>query len=211
MPDTYYKVLLAGYADGQNVGNILYYGNDVGDPFTEWDPAYAADLGDALVESLDGVYTDPLPTTYTLNTVRVTGIDSHGVTISDTYVDVPAGISGDQAVATDTPGICAIIRFTCYKTPDAGRVPKRSYIAYGPLHSTWVANNGELSSDFKAAVAPLQTLLGSNIVGGLTEYRPVRIGRTAPDEPTAIGNVVAVPLAPFARVRKSRMFTASGT
>lgn len=206
----WYRAALQGTYQGQSIVNVLFYGDDAGDGFSVWDPAVAADVGESMVTTLVPAYLEELPTTYTLNTISVTGVNERCVTVSDYEVETTVEDPGVTVGSTEGQAQVAIIAFQTTKHSVAGRNVKRSYIAYGPLHDSAQSSDGAVEAGFATNIAPLITWLGSNLAGALNDYRPVRIGRTADPAPIALGKVTGVTLRPFASFRKSRKRRPSG-
>lgn len=200
----WYKAALSGTYQGQAIVNILYYGDDAGDGVLVWNPAVAADLGVGIVTDIVPAYLTLLPTTYTLNSVVVTGVNERGVTVSDFEVEQAVGLLGGNATATEGQAQTSIIAFQTIRQQQAERNIKRSYLAYGPLADNQQASDGSLEASFATGIVPLLAALQTNVQGPLQEYAPVRIGRTVAPALIAIGRVNGVTLRPFASFRKSR-------
>lgn len=206
----FYKCVLRATAGGQEINNILYYGSltPTDMPFDESD---ASDLADAVGSAWMTQLTPNLPTAYTLDSVDVSMVDEDGVTVSDFVITRDVNLSGGNAGVTEGFAFVAIAKFNCYTVAEAAPhpVPRRSYLAVGPLHSNDVATNGALSTqstwqeDISAAVT------GSHLIGAGPLY-PYRVGRTKGTSLAGVGRVASVTVRPFASFRRSRMQSPTG-
>lgn len=211
MADGYAKLVLRGTASGQEIRNILYYGTEDGDVMP-WSPALAGQIAAVWAEDIEAEWVLQLPTTYTLEDIYVEWVDQHGAVVSDYPVVLPINTPGGEAAVMDGPYQCAIIAFrnaASQATSPAARNLKRSYIAYGPLVSTFIENDGSVNTG-TLALDTLLGLLDSPIVVGFDNLVPMRVGRTLTTEAPAVGMVVDAYLRPFASVRRSRKVRPSG-
>jgi len=211
MPDTYYKLAVKGVASGQNVVNILYYGDSGGDPFTSYDEGRALDLADAWGEVVIADWLTALPESYTLVELEVTGVNPNGVTTSPYAVIDPVNSPGLEGSVTSGAMICAIVAFQTSLGFSASINVKRSYIAFGPVTEAFVNADQSLTGAFATLMAPILISLASPIGGSLDDYVPVRIGRTVSPNPIHVGKVNGITLRPYASTRKSRKRTPRGT
>lgn len=207
----YYKLTFEGQAEGQSIVNIMYYGADDGSAFLDYSEPIAQDLLDTAGETFVTDYVASLPLAYTLNQLRVSSVDERGVANSPYDLLEIVNEPGIQGGALSGAYNVAILPFTTNVAPDAGRNLKRSYLAYGPIVETFIDPDQSLTAAFLGLVSPLMLALRSNLVGGIQEYAPVRIGRTVAPQPVAVGVVRSIAMAPYASVRKSRKKTPRGT
>lgn len=200
----FYKAVLKGSYAGQAINNILFVGDDAADPFPVWSAGQAADVAEALADQLPGLYTDPLPLTYTLDSVQVFGVNERGFVVGDYDVERSVNFPGDQDDTSDGAYNTAIISFDTERGTGAGRNMKRSYIAYGPLVSTWIGNDQKLTVPAASSLAPLLAFLVAGFSSTGFDYRFVRVGRTVSPAAIAYGTVVAATLSLNSSVRASR-------
>lgn len=205
------KVAIRGSCIGQNIVNVLYYGQNDGSSFSSYPTGEVADLGDALSESLVVPYVACLPEEYTLTDFLITTVDEHGVTNSPVDFIEPVGALGIQGGALVGAMLCAVLPFTTLPAPGASTNLKRSYLAFGPLPETFLDDDQGISDAAAALIADVLLVLGAPVSGGISDYRPVRIGRTAPSAPTRVGRVTGISLREFGSVRRSRMKNPRGT
>lgn len=207
----YYKVALRGVCQGQNVVNILYYGDSGADGFAAWDANIAADIGDTASESLVVDYVSMLPTSYTLTDIAVSGINERGTVVSGYDVIEPVGALGIQGGGIMGAVSCAIVPFQTSVAGGAALNLKRSYIAYGPLTDILINDDQSVTAALAAGIADLLILLATPLAGGLDDYMPVRVGRTVSPAPIRVGKVVGISLRPYASFRTSRKKRPTGT
>lgn len=211
MPFYYPKVTIKGVAGGQNIINILYFGDDAGDYFLTYPSAEIVDIGTTLDEALTEDWLGALPDEYSLVEYAISTVDERGVTNSPNDVIFPVNQAGVQGGTQAGVMLCAIVPFQTNVAPNGALNLKRSYIAYGPVNDTFVDDDQSLTASFAALMAPILITLGSTLVGSVGEYVPVRIGRTVNPAPTRVGVVSAISLRPYASVRRSRMKSPRGT
>jgi hypothetical protein len=207
----FYKVALEGTHTTQNIVNILYYGDSVGEGFGSYSEDLAQDLADSLAETLVEDYCAALPTEYTLNVIRVTSVDERGVTNSPYDVTVLPAESGIQGGATQGAMLCAILPFTTTVSGSAARNLKRSYLAYGPVPGVFIGENQILDPTYLGLISPMMLALQAPIAGGIEEFAPVRIARTVAPAPVGVGVVRSISMAQCASTRASRKRSPRGT
>lgn len=206
-----YKLSFEGTCQGQNITNLLYYAQDDGSVFGAYYEPTALDILDAAAETFVENYLAALPLSYTLNLLRVTSIDERGVVNSPYDLIQTIGEAGVQGGGITGAFNCAILPITTAPSPDGQRNLKRSYLAYGPITEVFTNDDQTLTAGALTAIAPFSIDVGQLLVGAITAYAPVRVGRTQDPAPIAIGVVRSVSIAAYSSVRKSRKKTPRGT
>lgn len=206
----FYKCVIRGLAGPQEVNTILYYGNLVPTnmPFDESD---AAALGNA-VASAYGVQILPLVSSlFTLSSTDVSMVDENGEVVSPYVVSIPSAGTGGDSGTTDTLAQCFIAKFNCTPVAEAPghAVPRRSYVAPGPLTTAAIGSNGAYSSQAAAQTAATAAFTQGHTVGAGVLY-PYRIGRTIGTNLAGVGRVQAVIVRPFTSFRRSRLYSPTG-
>lgn len=213
----FYKCVLKGLALTQEINNILFYGPAI--PLNEtFDPAVAEELGEKVGAAWIASVLPVLTNVYTLDSVDVSMVNEDGETISPYIVTVATPGGGIVGEAVDTVAQVMIAKFNCTpsSTTPTHPVPRRSYIAIGPLVASQIGQGGALTSQaaMQAAVAPAVTQ--GHLVSA-TEYLPYRIGRTEAPSTTnpegtiaGVGRVVAVTVRPYSSFRRSRLTSPTG-
>lgn len=209
----YAKVALIGQCQGQEVVNILYFTEESGDPAIAADPAERAILGAEVMTTLLPLFAEQLSNFYTTTEIQVSCVNEANVYDPYTYtVYVPAAQVGVATGAISGAGECGIVGFQC-SYPFAGapvglRVPKKSYLAYGPMVNDDIDNDGAVlwSFDGKANIAAALT---DPLNAGGTIWLPIRIGVDGPNGP-AIGKVDGVIFRPYKSSRESREVRPNG-
>jgi hypothetical protein len=206
----FYKTVLRGTAGSQEINNILYYA-----PLIPTDLAFdeqdASDLADAVGAAWMDELGTLLPTSYTLDSVDTSMVDEDGITVSDFVVSRDINVSGTNANVTEGFGAVAIAKFNCYTVAEASPhpVPRRSYLAVGPLNSTDTATNFALSTQANWQLAVSNAVTGNHLIG-ITPMYPYRVGRTKGASLAGVGRVASVTVRPFASFRRSRLQSPTG-
>lgn len=212
MPDGFVKAVLAGVASTQNIINILYYGNEDGDPIANINSAFLQSFAASLEALLDPDWGAGLADTYNLNTITTWAVNERGVHLDVTPYGQSVDIPGLRAAATDTPANYAVMRFINSIPIGSSYISvKRSYIAYGPLTSTDIDNDGFINAAAQLEIASAAVLLDDPIDVGVESFMPVRIGRTVSPAPVRLGRVDNVVFQPYVSNRKSRRRRPNGT
>lgn len=205
------KVVINGSAFGQNINNILYYAQADGQSFPAYPSAEIADLADTLSADLVVDWCAALPDEYTLHNFALSTVDERGVTNSPYDVIETVEALGVQGGAGVGAMLCAIIPFQTLATASADLNLKRSYLAFGPLPETFVDDDQSITAAAATLIADILLILGTNRSGSVSDYAPVRVGRTVAPAPTRVGIVNGISLRPYASIRKSRMVNPRGT
>lgn len=209
--DGYLQLILGGRAGGQNVLNILYYGDDAGDPFTFNDAQMASFVADWEAQFGAG-WVGGMADTYILETLTAYAVNVHGEVISDNPAQSSPNLQGTDAGDCSSPAVTAIISF---QTSSISSIPsrslRRSYLAIGPVPEVHVNTNGALTAAAITEYTALAALVSTNLSIGFFEYQPVRLARTASTAMAAVGTIVSAVPQPFVSFRKSRKFRPNGT
>lgn len=207
---TFYKIAIKARAVGQEVVNVLYYGDQVtGDVPTT--PSIREGFLGIVVAWWQTTALPLLPNTYILESATGTIVNEVGETVSDFPVEAVATGFGTNGSTTDTPGICAIIGFrtSSRNVFDTPRTPKRSYIALGPIDTTdidssgLIAYPGAATTTFLAAIQAPRTF-------DTTTLDAVRVGVANASGVGSAGVITSALARPYASFRRSRMFRPSG-
>ena len=216
MPD-FYKVLVRGISQGQEINNILYYGDLVPGNIS-FDEGDATDLGTAVNSAWITKILPLLSNQYAFQGCDVTVVDEDGEIRSPFVVSVPSTGSGGDVSAIDGPGRVFIAKFNCTPVAEAvgHPVPRRSYLAVGPISGANIGTTGILLNQTLLQSEASAALTGSHLVG-LGPMYPYRVGRTVapstsdPSGVTAgVGRVHSLIVRPYASFRRSRMASPTG-
>lgn len=212
MADSYLKLELRGTAVGQNIRNILYYGDDVGAPIVGINTAFLEQFNGEWAEAYAVGWTVPYPSSYTLDSIVASAVDERGAALDMPFMELQVGEAGVQNSDTDSVAICAIMKITTIVQQDiAVTRPVRSYVAVGPISSLFVNNDGGLTSAALTQLATIPPILAGSVVVGALECTPVRIGRTVSPAPVSVGRVFSVSIQPYTSFRRSRKRRPNGT
>jgi hypothetical protein len=207
---TFYKCLIRGTTGAQEINNILYYAPVIPSELA-FNPDDAADLGAAVGSAWMTQLGSGLPTTYTCESVDVSMVDEDGVTVSPYVVPSLIGIDGQATGVTEGFGGVAIAKFNCTPVAEAPGhpVPRRSYIAIGPLTNDDTASNGALSTQATWQTRATAATTQGHLINAVS-FVPYRVGRTELGSVAGVGRVVAVIVRPFASFRRSRIQRPTG-
>lgn len=201
------KVAIIGEASGQEVVNILYYAPNAVAPAQPLDPTERNILASSVIAEVVPSLLTVLHSSYTLRELQVTAVDENNETTSDYAVVQPATGAGGHGGGADSAGIAAIVGFQCSYpftgAPVGVRVPKKSYLAIGPMASESVGDDGAVllsALEQEALIANLALYLD----GDANNWIPVRVGVNGPNGP-AVGKVDGAVVRPYVRPRKSRL------
>lgn len=208
---TFYKLNFEGSCQGQNIVNILYYGQDDGSGFLEYDEDVAQDILDSAGETFAEDFCAALPTSYTLDRLRVTSVNERGVSNSPYDLTSLIAEPGIQGGALSGVFNVAILPFTTSKAIDADRNLKRSYLAYGPVAEPFIDAAQALDPTFLGLISPFLLAVVAPLGGGIQEYRSVRVARTTAPNPIGVGVVRSMSMDAYSSTRKSRKKSPRGT
>lgn len=207
----YIQLILGGRAGGQNINNILYYGDDAGNAFTMNDAllaAFVAQWEDQFATDWCSVMAD----TYTLATLTAYAVDVRGLVVSDNPAQSAPALAGAVSGLCSSPAVTAILSIKTSSIPSEGsRSLRRSYLALGPVPEVHVDTNGALTATALTEYAEIAALVATFCGGVAGDFQPVRLGRTEAPAAPAIGSILSVNVQPFVSFRKSRKFRPSGT
>lgn len=213
----FYKVLLRGVSQGQEINNIIYYAPLA--PLNEtFEELVATDLGEAVNAAWKSTCMTLISNQYAFQGSDVTMVDENGDILSPFVVSVSDTGAGGQTSAIDGPGRVIIAKFNCTPVSQASGhpVPRRSYLAIGPIAGDAIGTTGILLNQvaWQAQVTPMLTQ--GHLISG-TEYLPYRVGRTTGGTesqptvvPAGVGRVHSVVARPYTSFRRSRMASPTG-
>lgn len=205
-----YEATVQMSAGGQGINNILYY-EAAGTPEIPWDPATALALAEDVRDAWITNGMPSLTSTTTLTGVAVRALNQLREVISTFTQNVSASTVGSVVASVDTPATVAIIGFQLIAAglPEFPRVPKRSYIALGPISSNWIADNGVVTIPV-ANRDLLTALLTQGHAPNATPMNAVRLGTPNELGQPSLGVISGVLYRPFASFRRSRLTPPTG-
>lgn len=198
----------------QEIVNVLYYAPTVVDPASALDPLERASFltefeADPLTVFVAGMYDQ-----YEVTELQATAVNESNETTSDYAVVRAVSVNGANGGPADSLGLAMIIGFQCSYpftgAPVGVRVPRKSYIAYGPMVSSFIDNDGGILVPTLVKTS-IGASLTASVLADTNTWMPVRVGVVGPESGTpAVGKVDSVIFRPYARPRKSRMKRANG-
>lgn len=207
---SYYKLVLSGTASTQGITNTLYYSN-AGSSQVDTDPVARLNFLTQWYASVGDEWLDIFPSSYTLNSITGTVVDDDNSTISTFPVGIDVGASGTGGTALGQVYECAIVTFRL-STPAGvigNIVPKRSYVALGPLVAGTLAATGQYfpPAGWDETVG---TALNSTITSEEVVYSAYRVGSEDAPGNARVGIVSSLIIRPYASTRRSRKIRPTG-
>lgn len=207
----YLQMTINGLAGGQSFANLLYYAYEEGVE-APWTSALVGAFMTEWAEQYLTIWLAAMPEVYTLVSLVGRVVDTRGVVISDNAVEVPVAEVGLLLQTINGPFQTAIIRLPTVRAEAVGaRAMKRSYLAFGPLGSTTMEEDGALVLGALGYLGDVADAISAQITVGVDVFVPIRVGRTAAPEDPAVGIVTDGIVDPFGSFRKSRKRRANGT
>jgi hypothetical protein len=212
---SFYRTSLVGAVAGQAVINVLWYRSGISLPGVDllgFLDAINAEIQQTIWDNgSPGNMRDALPASYTLVSIETVGYADNYELLVDSPVTRSVNQSGNTDANTNGPAVCAILKANLEPAigPGVG-LPKKGYLAIGPLTDSAVQNDGRLASTTQTVMNTLGSALASNIV---TEAPPAilypirtRVTRVA-GIVTYIGyrDVNGFVCRPVAKFRRSRL------
>lgn len=207
---SYYKIVLSGTASGQGITNILYYANVLASTVPQ-DSVSRLDFINEWYTTVGADWLDIFPSSYTLNSITGTVVDDDNSTISTFPVGIDVGEAGTGGTTLGQVYECAIVTFRL-STPSgvaSNIVPRRSYVALGPLVAGTLAATGQYFPPVGWDES-VGTALGSTITSGGVVFSPYRVGSEDAPGSARVGLVSSLIIRPFASTRRSRKIRPTG-
>lgn len=213
----FYKVVVRGVAAGQEINNILYYAPAVpiNESFNEDD---ALDLGTAVNAAWKAQVLAGLASTYSFQGSDISMVDQTGGILSPFVVSVPDTGAGGDVTAPETVGMVLIVKFNCTPVSEADGhpVPRRSYLAIGPITAAVPGASGLIPNP-SAYTATYTAAFAQGHLINATQYVPYRVGRNGPPtaefpqgRPAGVGRIHSLVCRPYVSFRRSRLFSPTG-
>lgn len=171
MPSHYYKVVLNGGFQGQDIKNVLYYRSGPGFDPTSLGFAGAQQVANAVHTKIWTEVMKPIADSgYTLETIDVyTYNDALRLVFQNPY-HLPVGEIGAQGSVAAGPAACMNFVFSLEPTvilANGIKPPKRGYLAFGPINRDWMDESGYITNSvYSNAEHPIWAFanrLGSDI------------------------------------------------
>jgi hypothetical protein len=179
----FYKVVLNGQCQGQDVKNILYYRTGLGVDLSGFTLGGTRELATLVREFIWTAARVILPTAYRLESITAS-VYNDGT--FDLLYQNPTVIGvGEDGLANGSlngPATTAIINFSLEPTligANGLKPPKKGYIAFGPLMDTWINDDGTVRKDIATNIlwSALETALTMDLINVLPPavFFPVRM------------------------------------
>lgn len=151
----FYKVVLNGACQGQDIKNVLYYRSGLGVDVSGLTLAGTQALAGNIKQEIWPLMKAVMPNDYTLETIEVSAInDEFQVVYQMPYSEV-VNETGNIDATLAGPAMCFNIKFNLEPTSILNGIkpPSRGYVAIGPLNPQNVSENGFLTTQFMTATA----------------------------------------------------------
>jgi len=210
------KVAVIGEAEGQEIVSILYYSPS--DLLSGWPMAVVAreEFHAQFMPALKTVMDPLLSADYVGLEVQYSAVTQSNTDAGGFMSSMPNTIVGEVAGGSDTVALAAIVGFQClaWAVGPGIRVPKKSYVALGPIASANIGDNGLLLWN-AAEKLTVTNFMKANVTveggeSGPLVWSPVRVGVPNKDNIPAVGYVAGAIVRQYTRPRKSRLFRANG-
>lgn len=211
----HYKVAIKGTAGPQEVINVLYFGRTDGADVDQTVTAYN-DLFDAIEAQIIPPMLVAQTDAYRLRSLSLTVVNEDNVTVgSFPYERNQTGVGSLNAVIAGTSQTAVIaLRCVPFQIGQATRVPRRSYLAFGPVASNHILETGEIVGAYLTYMQTIGTAIATFTAPVGTQPTDVvstRVG--VPNESAGLsaeGTVVLAVARPFISGRASRRTRPSG-
>lgn len=163
----FYKVVLNGSAQGQDIKNVLYYRSGFGADFSGLTLAGTQALAGNIKQEIWPLMKPVMPNDYTLETIDVSAINDEFQLVYQMPYSEIVNEAGTAAGAIIGPALCMNIKFNLEPTSIVNGIkpPSRGYVAVGPITADAVEETGFLSNGFMqaASTTALVAALATNI------------------------------------------------
>lgn len=201
------KLAIVGQSLGQEVVAVLYYAETSGDPDEALSPTVRTEFGEGFASAQLQDYVAGLSNQYEVTELQVSAVNEDNEVTSNYTVFVPDSTSGIRTGALDGVANVGVIGFQVsypfLGAPVGLRVPKRSYLAYGPIQSGDIGDNGAMLWA-TAFTTPIQSALTSQVTVTGSTWMPIRIGVPNNLGVSAIGKIEGIIFRPYSSDRRSR-------
>lgn len=211
---THFRCAINGVVNTQQVLNVLYAGRPEGLEVEQSVQAYM-DMGLAIEAQIMPALVACLPAAYNANSITITVVNGRNEPVSTFPYEYPINFQGLSTGSPSGTSQSAILALRCDNAygGQSTRVPKRSYLAVGPIATAFISQDGKLQS----GIMPLLTALGAaiaafNTAAGVQGDAIVstRVGVPNQDDIGAEGKVVLAVPRPFISDRNSRRIRPTG-
>lgn len=154
---------------GQAIMNTYWYRVALALPFAEL-LGFAQAIGAEWLEGIwDNGSADDLksimPTTFTLDTLSVDFRDDDGVLLNSIPFEIIVNDPGTLVAAYDSPASYAVMHCSLGNAQGPGLdLPRRGYLAIGPLPNTAIGDDGVLQAGILASLTALGVRIATNLV-----------------------------------------------
>lgn len=208
---TVYRVQMRGSAQSQKIQNTIYYSNATGASST-FSSTRASDIADHVETNVLPVIALAISSQMTFTSLVVDTVNHLGIQQSPITYERSVSIVGIRGGGLDSVALAAVIAFQCIErnTGQSMRVPKRTYIALGPITSLDTNDDQTYTPTEEALLEDVADALFAGLTAGATTYFATRMGVANSSGNGAEGFVQDVLVRPKATFVRSRMAPPTG-
>lgn len=163
----FYKVVLNGSANGQDIKNILYYRAGVGVDMSGFPLAGAEALAGNIKQEVWPKLKNLICNQYTLETIDVSPINDEFQLMYQMPFSLLVSENAARTGPSYGPAACMNIKFVLEPTSIVNGIkpPQRGYLAIGPIPAEIVTEDGYLTASFMGENSLSEALaaLGANV------------------------------------------------
>lgn len=207
------KITARGAAQGQELNTSFYYARD-DEGVIDFVETELLSLLVQFDQAFRAPYAAGIANDATYHTLTATLINEKNETASPYEVTWDIDWAGNITGGLSGVAHAAVIAFQCeaYKTDQPYRVPKGSYIVYGPIGEGYVQDDQTLTVTMLSFVFDVQTALQTTLTTASSmEYVPCRVGvESKISHLGSAGRIVTTIARPCSTFRRSRMRSPKG-
>jgi hypothetical protein len=180
-----YKTVLHGSCFGQEIDNILYYRTGLGVDISGLTLSGAGEVNNLVKLHVWPAIKTLLSSNYTLNEIVTYVINENSFDfVYQNPQSLPVVEAATGGEATDGIAPCLICKLNLEPTTvfaNGVAAPKRGYLAFGPVASTWIDSDGHIHGDYYTAtngeLVNVATAVSQNLVSVIPPalFFPVRV------------------------------------
>lgn len=143
----FYKVVMNGSFQGQDIRNILYYRTGIGVDVSQLGLSGAVQLANALTGTFTNLWLAAMDEQYMLDSLDVYPYNENFSLVYQNPYHMQIAEAGTHSSSTPGPSVCVNMVFQLEAVnilQNGIKPPKRGYIALGPIDRNWINEQGFL-------------------------------------------------------------------
>ena len=169
----FYKVVLNGSAQGQDIKNVLYYRSGLGVDVSGLTLAGTEALAGNVKQEIWAKMKLIMPNDYILETIDVSAINDEFQLVYQMPYSLNVNEAGTGEGVIAGPAACMNFKFNLEPTSIVNGIkpPSRGYIAVGPIPTSMVEETGYLNTGFMGA--PNVVAFAASLAANVEQLLPV--------------------------------------